>query len=49
MWVIFLLAAMSVAIIAMVLVYIGNKLYLAIKKDNQKNDNSEREGNNNER
>lgn len=49
MWAIFLLAAMSVAIIAMLLVYIGNKVYLAIKKDNQKNNNSEKEGNNNDR
>lgn len=39
MWMIFILSTFIIAFIAMVLVWIGNKLYLAIKRDNQKFDN----------
>lgn len=36
MWVIFLLAALSVAICMLLIIYLGNKVYLKIEKDNKK-------------
>lgn len=36
MWALFLLIAMTVAVCAMALVYVGNKVFLAIKKDQEK-------------
>lgn len=47
MWFVFLLAAMSVALCMMLLVYIGNKVILSIKKEND-NYIKEKEKENNE-
>lgn len=35
MWVIFITSAIVIAFITMVLIWIGNKLYLSIKRDNE--------------
>lgn len=48
MWFVFLLAAMSVALCAMLLVYIGNKVFLSIRKENEnyiKEKENEKNGN----
>lgn len=37
MWVVFLLGMLTVAICALVLVYIGNKVFIAMEKDLRKN------------
>ena len=41
MWAIFLLSAMTVAVVALVILYIGNKVFIAMENDrkNQKNKN----------
>lgn len=36
MWVIFLLSAMSVAVCAMLIVWVGNKILIAIEEDRKK-------------
>ena len=36
MWAVFLLSAMSVAVAALVIVYIANKILIAMKRDNAK-------------
>lgn len=40
MWVIFLLGAMSVAICALAIIYIANKIFIAVKKDQIKSEKS---------
>lgn len=37
MWVVFLLAAMTVAICALIIVYIANKVFIAMENDREKN------------
>ena len=37
MWAIFLLSAMSVAVVLLVLVYIANKVFIAMENDREKN------------
>lgn len=37
MWVIFLLSALSVAIIFLIFIYIANKVIIAMKNDREKN------------
>ena len=37
MWAIFLLAAFSVAMVALLIIYIAHKVIMAIEKDRQKN------------
>lgn len=39
MWVIFIIGAMIAALAAMILMWIGNKIYLSMKKDNKKFEN----------
>jgi hypothetical protein len=48
MWVIFLLAGMSVAVCAMIIAYIGNRVFLAIKKDQEKYNKNTKEFETNE-
>ena len=40
LWVIFLLGAMSVAICALAIIYIANKIFIAVKKDQIKSEKS---------
>lgn len=47
MWVIFLLSAMAFAILSISVVWLSNKVFLLIKKDNDKY-SDERNGKNNE-
>lgn len=44
MWVIFLLAALSVAIVALIIVYIAHKVIMAIEKDREKTNNNKEKG-----
>lgn len=37
MWVIFLLAAMTIAVCALIIVYIANKVLIAMENDREKN------------
>lgn len=37
MWVVFLLSAMTVAICALIIVYIANKVFIAMENDREKN------------
>lgn len=37
MWTIFLLSAMSVSVVLLVLVYIANKVFIAMENDREKN------------
>ena len=37
MWVIFLLSAMTIAICALILVYIANKVFIAMENDRENN------------
>ena len=41
MWVIFLLSALSVSVVALIIIYIGHKVIMAIEKDRQKNKQNE--------
>lgn len=36
MWAIFLLSAMTVAVVALVILYIGNKVFIAMENDREK-------------
>lgn len=47
MWLIFLLAFFAFAILAMILLWIGNKIFLSMKKSNLNFDRDQK-GNNNE-
>lgn len=49
MWAIFLLSALTVAIIALIIVYIGHRVIMAIENEREKNKiNKEKEGKENE-
>lgn len=43
MWVIFLASSIAVALAAMFVVWIGNKVYLSIKRQNRNFENEEKE------
>ena len=49
MWAIFIVSALVVALAAMIIVWIGNKIYLSMKNDNRKfeckNSDNENRGN----
>lgn len=36
MWVIFLIGALIAAVVAMIIIWVGHKLYLSMKRDNRK-------------
>lgn len=45
MWVIFLLSALSVAVVALLVVYIGHRVIMAIENERKDNEKNKKRGN----